>query len=56
MFDIENANIAELEAELARHLSTNPAGPNRPFLDKEAAHYEHTLKARILLRRVEHLG
>ena len=56
MIDIENASIAELEAELTRHLSTNPLGSNRPFVDKEAAHYEHTLKARILLRRVQHLG
>ena len=51
MIDIENATIAELEAELARHLSTNPAGPLRPFADKQAAHYEHTLKGTILLRR-----
>lgn len=51
MIDIENASIAELEAELTRHLSTNPAGPNRPFVDKEGAHYEYALKGAILLRR-----
>lgn len=51
MIDIETATIAELEAELTRHLSTNPLGPLRPFADKEDSRYEHALKGAILLRR-----
>jgi len=51
MIDIETASVIELEAELTRHLSTNPAGANRPFVDKAAARYEHALRGAILLRR-----